>query len=121
MAVVLAIYEGLLNNEKASQAVAPQEESEDDQVAQPGEQQATEDSETTPLLGQHAHSIPPAFDEEDRTYYWWIFQLIISMSAPVINLATVYLIWIGAMPQTIPDGGWVGIGMFYSPPLFGIR
>lgn len=120
VAVVLAIFEGLWNNEKANQVVPPREESEDDEVAQPGEQQETEDSETAPLL-QHAPSIiPPALDE-DGTYYWWIFQFILSMSAPVINLATIYSIWIGAMPQTIPDGGWVGIGMFYSPLLFGIR
>jgi hypothetical protein len=115
VAVVVAIFEGLWNDEKASQVVPPREESEDDEVAQPGEQQETEDSETAPLLGQHASSvIPPALDEEDGTYYWWIFQFILSMSAPVINLATTYSIWIGAMPQTIPDGGWVGIGMFYS-------
>jgi hypothetical protein len=124
VAVILAILEGLSRNEKATQVVPPREEGEDDEVAQPGEQQEIEDSEMAPLLGQHARSIsPPALDErtDDGTYFWWIFQFILSMSAPVINLATIYSIWIGAMPQTIPDGGWVGIGVFSSPLLFGIR
>jgi hypothetical protein len=34
------------------------------------------------------------------------------MTAPVLILGHIYCIWIGAMPQTIPDGGWVGIGMY---------
>ena len=46
----------------------------------------------------------------DKTLdFLWIFQLIFSMTAPVLNLA--YSTWVGTMPQTIPDGGWVGIGM----------
>jgi hypothetical protein len=108
VAVVLAILEGLSVNSKPCQVVPPPEESE---IADPGEQQETEDSETTPLLRQHS---PPAVDErtEDRTYLWWIFQFIFSMTAPVLSLGHIYCIWIGAMPQTIPDGGWVGIGMY---------
>jgi len=31
---------------------------------------------------------------------------------PVLILGHIYCIWIGAMPQIIPDRGWVGIGMY---------
>jgi hypothetical protein len=117
-AVILATLEGLWVGRNASQVVFPLEESEGDQVVQPGEQQEAEDSETTPLLRQHVPSTnsSPARDEktEDKAYFWWIFQFILCMTAPVLNLATIYTIWLGAMPQTIPDGGWVGIGTFYS-------
>ncbi|KAH9058214.1 hypothetical protein EDB87DRAFT_942850 [Lactarius vividus] len=46
---------------------------------------------------------------QDKAYFWWIFQFMISTTASVVNLATIYTIWIRAMFQTIPDGGRAGI------------
>lgn len=111
VAVVLGLSERLWNNGKAVWLIPRRSESEDDQAAQTGEQQETEASESTPLLREHASptsSLEPDVKDKDS---WWIVQLIISSTLPVLNLATIYAIWIGAMPQTIPDGGWVGIGM----------
>jgi len=108
--VILAMLEGSRDNRRADQAIPPREESEDDQVGHPGEQQETEAFETTPLLRQHTSAANSRM--LDKTLdVWWIFQFIFAMTAPVLNLATIYSIWVGAMPQTIPDGGWVGIGM----------
>jgi hypothetical protein len=70
-------------------------------------------SETTPLLQQDDPTNSLVLDErtQDKASFWWIFQFLFSAVAPVVNLATIFTIWICAMPQTIPDGGLVGIGM----------
>ena len=113
VAVVLAISEELWGNTRAGRVIPPREESEGDQEPQSGEQQEAEASETTPLLEQRASPTTGSspVPHEKTQDFWWIFQFIISMTAPVLNLATIYSTWMGAMPQTIPDGGWVGIGM----------
>ncbi len=119
LAAVLGAFEGLWGTGKAGRLVLPREESDDEgeeDVHPPRrhqEQDEGEASETTPLLRQRSspsHSLVLDERTQDKAYLWWIFQFIISMTAPVVNLATIYAIWIGAMPQTIPDGGWVGIG-----------
>jgi hypothetical protein len=110
VAVVLRISESLWGDGGAGWLIR-QRESEDDQGTQTGEQQETEASETTPLLRQHASQTSSPVPDEKGKEFWWIFQFIFSSTAPVLNLATIYSIWIGAMPQTIPDGGSVGIGM----------
>lgn len=108
---MLAISEELWGNAKAGRVIPPREESRGDQEPQSGEQQEEEASETMPLLEQRASPTSSPVPREKTLEFWWIFQFIISMTAPVLNLATIYSTWIGAMPQTIPDGGWVGIGM----------
>jgi hypothetical protein len=111
VAVVLGMSESLWGNGRVGQLIPHGRESEGDQGTQTGERQETEASETTPLLRQHpsqTNSLVP--DEKDKEF-WWIFQFIFSSTAPVLNLATIYSIWINAMPQTIPDGGPLGIGM----------
>jgi hypothetical protein len=110
VAVILAVLEGSRDNRREDQAIPPREESEDDQVGQAGEQQETEASETTPLLRRPTSAADSRMLDKSLDF-WWMFQLIVSMTAPVLNLATIYSIWIAAMPQTIPDGGWVGIGV----------
>lgn len=119
VAVILAMLEGSRDNRRADQAIPPREESEDDQVSESGEQQESEDFEAMPLLG-HATSAANSRMVDKTQDFWWIFQFIFAMTAPVLNLATVYSIWVGAMPQTIPDGGWVGIGMRRLRHLLGI-
>jgi hypothetical protein len=117
--VTLAMLEGSRDNRRADQAFSVREEGEGDLVGHPREQQETEAFETTPLLPQH----PSAANSRmlDKTLdFLWIFQFIFAMTAPVLNLATIYSIWMGAMPQTIPDGGWVGIGMWRLRRLLGI-
>jgi hypothetical protein len=110
VAVVLALSERLWANGKAGRLIPRRAERERDPAARTGEQQETETSETTPLLRQDASpTSSPAPDEKSKDF-WWIFQFILSSTLPVLNLGTIYVIWIGAMPQTIPDGGWVGIG-----------
>jgi hypothetical protein len=125
VAVVLAVLEGLWGTGNAGRVILSQRESEDGPEPQFGEQQVTEASETTPLLQQHTSpSNSVVLDEkiQDRAYFWWIFQFILSTTAPLLNLAAIYSIWIGAMPQTIPDGGgWVGIGLWYFPLLCSIH
>ena len=116
VAVVLGFSESLWSNGKAVRPIPRRSKSEGDRAVQTGEQQETEASENTPLLRQHASptvSSPTISLEPDvkGKEFWWIFQFIVSTTLPVLNLATIYAIWIGAMPQTIPDGGWVGIGM----------
>jgi hypothetical protein len=119
VAVVLGAFEGLWGTGKAGRIVLPREESESE-----GEDDAPprlwrpqrnegESSETTPLLQQRSsptHSLVLDETVQDKAFFWWIFQFIFSTAAPVVNLATIYAIWIGAMPQTIPDGDWVGTG-----------
>ncbi|KAH9990656.1 hypothetical protein BJV74DRAFT_421616 [Russula compacta] len=117
-AVVLGMLEGLWGTGRAGRVVLPREESEGDQDTPSGERRETETSatETTPLLRRHASPTRSlVLDEktQDRAYFWWIFQFILSTTAPLLNLATIYSVWVGAMPQTIPDGGWVGI--VYAP------
>lgn len=111
VAVVHGISESLWGKGNAGWLIPGWKESENDQGAQTGEQQETEPSEVTPLLQQHAPPTSSLMPEEKDKNPWWIFQFIFSSTLPVLNLATIYAIWIGAMPQTIPDGGWVGIGM----------
>jgi hypothetical protein len=111
VAVVLGISESLWGNGKAGRLIPHRRESEGDQGTPTGEQQETEASETTPLLRQDASQTSSLAPDEIGKDFWWIFQFIFSSTAPVLNLATIYSIWINAMPQTIPDGGPVGIGM----------
>jgi hypothetical protein len=119
VATVLGAFEGLWGTGKAGRIVLPREESESDgedgtpSRAQRQQQDDDQTSESTPLLRQRASPTQSlVLDEtvQDRAFFWWIFQFIISTTAPVVNLATIYVIWIGAMPQTIPDGDWVGNG-----------
>jgi hypothetical protein len=111
VAVVLGMSESLWGNGRAGKLIPHRRESEGDQGTRPGEQQETEASETTPLLRQHASQTSSPVPDEKGKNIWWILQFIFSSTAPVLNLATIYSIWINAMPQTIPDGGPVGIGM----------
>ncbi len=119
VAAVLGAFEGLWGTGKAGRIVLPRDESdgEDEEDPHPRgrhqRQDQSETSETTPLLWRRTsptHSLVLDETAQDKAYFWWIFQFMISTTAPVVNLATIYTIWIGAMPQTIPDGGWVGIG-----------
>lgn len=109
VAVVLGMSERLWGNGRAERLIPHQRESEGDQGTQTGEQQDTEVSETTPLLRPHAPKTSSLVPDEKGKDFWWIFQFIFSSTAPVLNLATIYSIWISAMPQTIPDGGSIGI------------
>ncbi|KAH9959052.1 hypothetical protein BC827DRAFT_1215483 [Russula dissimulans] len=116
VAAVIGMSEGLWGTGKAGRIILPRTGTEDDQEAQSGEEQEHEALETAPLLDRHASPTRSlVLDEktQDRAYFWWIFQFIFSTTAPLLNLATIYTIWIGAMPQTIPDGGSVGI--VYAP------
>lgn len=121
VAAVLGAFEGLWGTGKAGRIVLPRSESdgegEEDSHPRRLHQQrdGSETSETTPLLRRTSPTHSLVLDEtaQDKAYFWWIFQFMISMTAPVVNLATIYTIWISAMPQTIPDGGWVG--MVYAP------
>ncbi|KAF8262682.1 hypothetical protein EI94DRAFT_663412 [Lactarius quietus] len=119
VAAVLGAFEGLWGTGKAGGIVLHREgsdsegEGEDDAppLRWPQQQVEGETSETTPLLQQRASPTQSlVLDEtvQDKAFFWWIFQFLISTTAPVVNLATIYVIWIGAMPQTIPDGDWVG-------------
>jgi hypothetical protein len=77
-------------------------------------QEETEDSETMPLLPESDRPTDSLVLDErikDEAPFLWIFQFLFSAVAPVVNLSTIFTTWIGAMPQTIPDGGSVGIGM----------
>lgn len=123
IAAVLGAFEGLWGTGKAGRIVLPREESESEgeDDAPPHlwrpQQDEGESSETTPLIQQRSspthsptHSLVLDETVQDKAFFWWIFQFLISTAAPVVNLASIYVIWIGAMPQTIPDGGWVGTG-----------
>ena len=111
VAVVLGMSESLRGNSGAGRLIPHRRESEGNQETQTGEQQEAEASETTPLLRQHTSQTSSLVPDEKGKEFWWIFLFIFSSVAPVLNLATIYTIWINAMPQTIPDGGPVGIGM----------
>ena len=124
VAAVIGMSEGLWGTGKAGRIILPRTGTEGDREVQPGGQQEREASETTPLLRRHASPTRSlVLDEkiQDRAYFWWIFQFIFSTTAPLLNLATIYSIWIGAMPQTIPDGGPVGIGMLSLTVYFNIH
>ncbi|KAI9445618.1 hypothetical protein BJY52DRAFT_1315924 [Lactarius psammicola] len=122
MATVLGAFEGLWGTGKAGRIVLSREESEGEGEEDPRprgrhqQQDESDTSETTPLLRRRTsptHSLVLDETAQDKAYFWWIFQFMISTTAPVVNLATIYTIWIGAMPQTISDGDWVGI--VYAP------
>ncbi|KAH8981758.1 hypothetical protein EDB86DRAFT_416246 [Lactarius hatsudake] len=123
VAAVLGAFEGLWGTGKAGRIVLPRDESDGDGEGEEDshprrwhqQRDGSETSETTPLLRRTSPSHSLVLDEtaQDKAFFWWIFQFMISTTAPVVNLATIYTIWIGAMPQTIPDGGWVGI--VYAP------
>ncbi|KAI0264235.1 hypothetical protein BC834DRAFT_884353 [Gloeopeniophorella convolvens] len=130
VAVVLGLFEALWGTGKAGRIILPRHEDTsdaddtDDSEENPAprrRQEGGEASETTPLLAQRTVVTPPRsllLDEmvQDQAYFWWIFQLVISAAVPLINLATVFAIWVASMPQTTPDGGWVGI--VYAPVAF---
>ena len=100
MAVVLGVFEGLTGTSRMN-TVDRREES-------------TEASETTPLLQEHVRPTNSSVLDEgtkDSAPFWWIFQFLFSAAAPVVNLATIFSIWVSALPQTIPDGGSVVMGM----------
>jgi hypothetical protein len=116
---ILGAFEGLWGTGKAGRIVLPREESESDSEdatpprARRQQQDDDQTSGSTPLLRQRTSPTQSlVLDEtvQDRAVFWWIFQFIISTTTPVVNLASIYAIWIGAMPQTIPDGDWVGNG-----------
>ena len=118
-ATILGAFEGLWGTGKAGRIVLPREENESDgEEATPPrarhqQQDDGQSSERTPLLWPRTSPTQSlVLDEtvQDRAFFWWIFQFIISTTAPVVNLASIYTIWIGAIPQTIPDGDWVGNG-----------
>ena len=111
VAVVFGMSESLWRNRRAGRLTPHRGEGEGDQGTQTGEQQETEASETTPLLRQSASQTSSLVPDGEGKDFRWIFQFIFSSTAPVLNLATIYTVWIGAMPQTIPDGGSVGIGI----------
>jgi hypothetical protein len=86
-------------------------------------QAETEDSETTPLLQENDRPTDSMVLDQrtkDEAPLWWIFQFLFSAVAPVVNLSTIFAIWIGAMPQTVSDGGSAGIGMriLFCPGVF---
>ncbi len=111
VAVVLGMSVCLWSSGRSGRSIPRRRENGSDQSSQIGDQQETEASETTPLLRQHGSPTSPLVLHEKGKDFWWIFQFILSSTTPVLNLATIYSVWIGAMPQTIPDGGPVGIGM----------
>jgi hypothetical protein len=98
VAVVLGMSERLWGNGRAGRSIPHRRESEGDQGTQTGEQQETEASETTPLLRQRASQTSSLVPDEKGKDFWWIFQFIFSSTVPVLNLATIYSIWINAMP-----------------------
>ncbi|KAH9018391.1 hypothetical protein EDB85DRAFT_1873820 [Lactarius pseudohatsudake] len=115
VAVVLGAFEGLWGTGKAGGIILPRDECDDEDPHPRGQRRQQDESETTPLLRRISPSHSLMLDEtaQDKAYFWWIFQFMISTTAPVVNLATIYAIWIGAMFQTIPDGGRAGI--VYAP------
>ncbi|KAI0301738.1 hypothetical protein B0F90DRAFT_1936153 [Multifurca ochricompacta] len=125
VAGVLSAFEGLWGTGKAGRVILPREEDDEDEGGNEQEdlpyrtsrqrerQEEEEASETAPLLGQRRQQRKGRKRTQDKAYFWWIFQFLFSATAPVVNLASIFAIWIGAMPQTIPDGGWVGI--VYAP------
>ncbi|KAH9018783.1 hypothetical protein EDB83DRAFT_2528347 [Lactarius deliciosus] len=115
VAVVLGAFEGLWGTRKAGKMDLPRDECDGENPHPRGrrrQRDESETSETTPLLRRISPSTSLVLDEtaQDKAYFWWIFQFMISTTAPVVNLATIFTIWVGAMFQTIPDGGRAGIG-----------
>jgi hypothetical protein len=116
---VLGAFEGLWGTGKAGRIVLPREESESEGEDDAPPRVASNSEMRAKLPRPHlyfgsaaspTHSLVLDETVQDKAFFWWIFQFIISTAAPVVNLATIYVIWIGAMPQTIPDGDWVGTG-----------
>ncbi|KAI9507743.1 hypothetical protein F5148DRAFT_1284822 [Russula earlei] len=116
VAVALGVFEGLWGTGNAGRIILPQGGSEDNEQVQSGERHENEASEATPLLRRASPTLVLEEKIQDRAYFWWIFQFSFSTTAPLLNMVTIYTIWIAAMPQTIPDGDWVGIGAPFHPP-----
>ncbi|KAI0051551.1 hypothetical protein FA95DRAFT_1554372 [Auriscalpium vulgare] len=127
LAVVLAMIEGLWGKGRGGRVVLADEsedlangEEETTQTAVEREEHEHESeeevTERTPLITP-ANGMRKAViaDEEiqDQAFFWWIFQVVLSIPVPLISIGAISLIWLGAMPQTAPDGGWVGV--VYAP------
>ncbi|THH20498.1 hypothetical protein EW146_g874 [Bondarzewia mesenterica] len=95
------------------------EEDEDNSSNTDTQEREIETSESTPLIGRRPHKSSSkseeAIDEgvQDRAFFWWILEVLASIPVPVVLLGTIAFLWVGAMSQTVVDGGWVGI--VYAP------
>jgi hypothetical protein len=69
------------------------------------EETAADSTERTPLLQQPQHHVRSK--EESGAIGWWILQLILAVSVPVTLLAHIIVLLVGAMAQSIADGGGV--------------
>lgn len=98
--------EGIEHTDRASTASRHDEDTE-------------EATETTPLMS-HRVVMPKSvlkssgvvLEEElqDKALFWWILESLFEVPIPITLLGSILFLWVGAMSQTVLDGGWVGIG-----------
>ncbi|KAI0055717.1 Zn-dependent exopeptidase [Artomyces pyxidatus] len=126
LALVFAMMEGLWGKGRGGREILEDDEHRNGEgstnvvveAPEDGVQEEEEASETTPLInGARDRELPKdlVLDEEvqDKAFIWWIIQMILSVPVPLITLGAILLLWLGSMPQTAPDGGWVGV--VYAP------
>ena len=101
---------------------------EDDEAAPRSAPQHTEESahrehdededatERTPLIGRWRRrksapaSVIASEVTQDRAVLWWILQMLFSIPVPAYLIGCIARLWVQSMAQTVPDGGWAGIG-----------
>lgn len=100
------VWEGIEHNERSGATSRHDEDAE-------------EATETTPLMSHRVvmpksvlKSSDVVLDEElqDKALFWWILESLFEVPVPVTLLGSILFLWVGAMSQTVLDGGWVGIG-----------
>lgn len=103
------VWEGIEHNDRASTTSHHDDE---------GAEEATE---RTPLMSHRVvmrksalKSSDVVLDEtvQDRALFWWIMECLFEVPIPITLLGNILVLWVGAMSQTVLDGGWAGIGEF---------
>ena len=69
------------------------------------EEVETEPTEITPLIQQRRLRWPSTAQKEGGAIGWWILQLLIVVPVPVILASHIAVLVVGAMSQTLSDGG----------------
>ncbi|KIY73480.1 hypothetical protein CYLTODRAFT_434156 [Cylindrobasidium torrendii FP15055 ss-10] len=63
-----------------------------------------EADEHTPLIPRTRHDVTILHDEETGAIGWWILQMLLVVPIPIILIAHIAVLLVGALPQTLADG-----------------
>jgi len=68
-------------------------------------------TETSPLLEKSAQAVSQTADIDERTSWWWIFQLLLVVPVPITLLTHILLLLVDSLSQSLSDGNNPVIGL----------